>query len=30
MSDLTLTDQERAAFCQEITWNQALGYFYVF
>ena len=30
MSNLTLTDQERAAFYQEITRNRALDYFYVF
>jgi hypothetical protein len=30
MVDLTLTDQERAAFCPEITRKRALDYFYVF
>lgn len=30
MSNLTLTDQERSAFYQEITRNRALGYFFVF
>ncbi|UCG82514.1 MAG: hypothetical protein JSW38_10000 [Dehalococcoidia bacterium] len=30
MSDLILTEQERAAFYQEITRNRALDYFYVF
>ena len=30
MSDLTLTDQERAAFYQEITRNRALDYLFVF
>ena len=30
MSDLTLTDQERDAFYQEITRNRALDYFFVF
>ena len=30
MSKLTLTDQERAAFCQGITRNRALDYFFVF
>jgi hypothetical protein len=30
MSNLMLTDQERDAFCQEITRKRALEYFYVF
>lgn len=30
MSDLVLTDEERSAFCQEITRNRALDYFFVF
>ena len=30
MSDLMLTDQEKAAFYQEITRNRTLDYFYVF
>jgi hypothetical protein len=30
MSELTLTDQEKTAFYQEITRNRALDYFYVF
>lgn len=30
MSNFTLTDQERAAFGQDITRNRALDYFYVF
>ena len=30
MSNLTLTDEERAAFYQEITRNRTLDYFFVF
>jgi len=30
VSNLTLTDQERAAFCQDIDRNRALDYFYAF